>query len=105
MYDWRKEHCDRCVTSKDQCINCKDNPIYADYPKQSKFAAYMPVCPRGYSDCIYDPAYIKFNYSEWYKELYGNMTPAEAILVPDGCMEKCKEDPDMDCCCYDDEDK
>ena len=31
---------------------------------------YKPVCPRGYDDCIWDPAYIFYNYPDWYKKLY-----------------------------------
>lgn len=97
--------CNKCATSKDQCVNCIDNPIYANYPKKSKFSVYAPVCPRGYSDCVNDPAYIKFYHPEWYKELYGTMEPAEAIHKPNGCLESFRGDPDMEYYCYDDEDK
>ena len=53
---------------------------------------YNPVCPFGYDDCVWDPAYIKANYPEWYTKLYGDKTPEEV-----GC--------DTDSCFYDDEDK
>lgn len=64
---------------------------------------YIPVCPRGYDDCVWDPAIIKHRDPEWYKNLYGDMTPEEAIHKPGGCMERFKEDPDMEWYCYDDE--
>ncbi|MBO5953305.1 MAG: hypothetical protein J6Q53_04195 [Oscillospiraceae bacterium] len=66
---------------------------------------YTPTCPRGYTDCIHDPAYIKFHHPEWYKELYGDMTPEEAALEENGCYDSFEEDPDMKYYCYDDEDK
>ena len=53
---------------------------------------YNPVCPFGYDDCVWDPAYIKANYPEWYAKLYGDKTPEEV-----GC--------DTNSCFYDDEDK
>ena len=37
---------------------------------------YQPLCTYGYSDCICDPAYIKANYPDWYKEL-GNPTECQ----------------------------
>ena len=33
---------------------------------------YKPVCPRGYDDCIWDPAYIFSNYPDWYKKECGS---------------------------------
>ena len=50
---------------------------------------YTPTCPHGYDDCVYDPAYIKRHYPEWYEDL--------------GCPTTCE-----DCSAgerYDDEDK
>lgn len=63
---------------------------------------YTPTCPRGYTDCIRDPAYIKFNYPDWYKDLYRNKTPEEAAS---GCRERVREDPNEEYYCYDNEDK
>ena len=60
------------------------------------FKDYIPTCPQGWDDCVCDPAYIKATYPEWYKELYGDMTPEEAA------KKHC--DP-TDEYCYDDEDK
>ena len=68
-------------------------------------AGYTPVCPRGYLDCVYDPAYIRFHYPEWYATLYGSLKPTEAILLKGECMEKMKKDPKERFHCYDDEDK
>ena len=58
---------------------------------------YTPLCPLGNKDCIYDPAYIYFYYPIWYKSLYGNLTPEEAVKR-DNCA-TCNGDG------YDDEDK
>jgi len=57
---------------------------------------YIPVCPKGFADCVCDPAYIKYINPERYNELYGDLTPQEA--ADRDCTE---EDDD----CYDDEDK
>lgn len=99
-------HCDKCVSDKSLCSHCRDNPevqkILASLPKQSFFMNYIPVCPRGYLDCVYDPAYIHFHYPDWYKELYGDKTPEE---VAEKCRQKVLEDPDEEGYCYDDEDK
>lgn len=66
---------------------------------------YAPVCPRGYDDCIWDPARIKHNNPDWYKRLYGDLTPEEAIRVPNGCMDRFNRDPNEDYYCWDDEEK
>lgn len=101
---WNK--CDKCVSDKSLCSHCRDNPevqkILASLPKLSFFMNYVPVCPRGYLDCVYDPAYIHFHYPDWYKELYGDKTPEEAA---EKCRQKMLEDPDEENYCYDDEDK
>ena len=101
--------CDRCVTDKKWCYKCRDSAevqkILMSLPKNSYFASYVAVCPRGYSDCVRDPAYIKFEYPDWYEELYGNITPLEAIWVENGCMERYINDPDEKYYCWDNEDK
>lgn len=66
---------------------------------------YTPVCPRGFDDCVWDPAYIKHTDPDCYKELYGDLTPEEAIYMRGGCNDKYTEDPAMEGYCYDDEDK
>lgn len=80
--------------------NREQSGIFAGYPLE-----YKPVCPRGYTDCVYDPAYIKFHHPEWYKELHGDMTPEEAVHKKGGCYDKVEKDPDEEYYCYDDEDK
>ena len=91
--------CNSCVNQGDICVHCKDNPIYANYPQVSYHQTYKPACPIGAIDCVGDPAYIKFHYPDWYKELYGDKTPKEAAL-------KCRPDwEDRWCRDYDDEDK
>ena len=57
---------------------------------------YKPTCPQGYDDCVCDPAYIHYYYPEWYKKLYGDLTPEEAS------KQRCDPDDEY---CYDDEDK
>ena len=64
---------------------------------------YQPTCPRGYKDCVYDPAYIKYNYPEWYAKLYDSLSVEEASNQ--SCRLKVEEDPDEEYGCYDDEDK
>ena len=49
---------------------------------------YKPTCPRGYSDCVCDPAYIKFYHPEWYKDLYGDLTPQQASKKD--CLQRVK---------------
>ena len=104
------DKCDYCV-HKDtlQCLDCRDSElvrkIIESLPKQSHFQNYIPVCPRGYKDCVHDPAYIKFYHKEWYKKLYGDMSPEEAIHKPNGCYENFVDDPNELYYCYDDEDK
>ena len=75
--------------------------IEADKTEEEAMA-YKPTCPRGYTDCVYDPAYIKYHHPEWYEELYGNKTLEEATGE---CKEKVAKDPDEKYYCYDDEDK
>lgn len=57
---------------------------------------YEPTCPQGFSDCVYDPAYIKCYHPQYYKRLYGELTPEEVS------KKRCIAD---DAYCYDDEDK
>lgn len=100
----KRNVCDRCVTDRTNCLNCMDNPIYANVPLVSLFQEYIPVCPRGYKDCVSDPAYILYHYPSWYKELYGSLAPSQVILLEGGCMERYREDPEEDFYCYDDGD-
>lgn len=101
--------CERCVVDKSFCTDCRDNPIVQtvlkSLPSQSHFQYYNPVCPRGFTDCVSDPAYIKYHYPDWYKELYGDKTPEEAIYAGNGCWDSFQRDPEMNYYCYDDEDK
>lgn len=94
--------CEKCVASKDLCKDCRDNPIFKKVPRTSNFMAYVPTCPREYTDCVSDPAYIKFYHPDWYKRLYGDKTPYEAA---EECRQAVIDDPDERYYCYDDEDK
>lgn len=97
--------CEKCVTDKSLCINCPDNPEYKHIKPYSLFKEYIPVCPRHHEDCVCDPAYIKFHHPKWYAELYGDITPEEAIRTEGGCLDRVAEDPFEEFFCYDDEDK
>ena len=68
-------------------------------------SAYNPVCPRGYKDCVSDPAYLKCYHPAWYQTLYGDLTPVQALEVTNGCMDAVRKDPNENFYCYDDEDK
>lgn len=76
-----------------------------DYDNKCKETWYKPTCPRGYRDCISDPAYTRANHSAWYKEMYGDLEPEEVIKLEGNCLQRFKEDPDEEYYCYDDEDK
>lgn len=95
--------CAVCVSDKSECAGCRENPIYANVPTRSLFQAYVPTCPRGYIDCIHDPAYIKAHHPEYYQNLYGDLTPEQASMK--SCQKRVKEDPNEEYYCYDDEDK
>ena len=101
--------CDKCVSDKSWCSQCRDHPdvqkILTSLPKQSCFMYYKPVCPRGYVDWIWDPGYIWYHYPNWYKELYGDLKPEDAIKQKGSCLDKVAADPDEEDYCYDDEDK
>ena len=57
---------------------------------------YIPVCPKGFVDCVYDPAYIKYYHPQWYDRIYNGLTPQEAADIY--CSER-------EASCYDYEDK
>ena len=63
---------------------------------------YEPVCPRGYKNCVNDPAYIQYKNPSFYKKIWGNKTTYEAA---EECRTAVKEDPDEKYYCYDDEAK
>lgn len=95
-------YCSDCIIEDETiCQKCSDNPNYKCLHSQK--LSYKPTCPRGYSDCINDPAYIKYCYPDWYKELYKDLTPEQASMK--SCQERAKEDPDEMYYCYDNEDK
>lgn len=65
---------------------------------------YTPVCPASYEDCVNDPGYVKHYYPNWYKDMYGDIPPEEAIYTY--CKATCKNvDGCITCADYDDEDK
>ena len=89
---------DECIRDKKEyCYKCIHN-IEITIPK-NYFKQYEPVCPVGYTDCVIDPAYIACHYPDWYKDLYGDLTPIQASA------KSCHPSSDMFCEDYDDEDK
>ena len=95
--------CQECVTERELCPQCVHNPL--NTYRKDLFQSYHPTCPRGYSDCVSDPAFIKKYYPKWYEELYGDKEPSEAIWDEGGCMARVERDPEEKYYCYDDEDK
>ena len=61
-------------------------------PDKFKAVYYTPTCKFGYCDCIYDDAYIKTTYPEWWEDLQKR----EGIKACDQCIDSCN---------YDNEDK
>ena len=59
---------------------------------------YKPLCPLGMNDCVCDPSYIYYHYPEWFKELYGDIKPEEALSIYCSKRHNINE-------CYDNEDK
>lgn len=84
-----------CVRDESYCSKCSRNPDNWDI--RDYYKEYIPTCKHNRDDCIHDPAYIKCFYKDWYRELYGNVSPEEAACM--GCR-NCKSGED-----YDDEDK
>lgn len=73
----KHNRCISCVVDRSKCIRCRENPIYDDIPTQSLYQSYISTCP---------------NYSEWYKELYGGISPEQAS--EQSCRKRLKEDSD-----------
>lgn len=82
-----------CINKNIKCENCRLN-----YPKpdHSYYQTYKPACPQGYTDCVYDPAYIKYHTPRWYEELYGDLSPEEVA------EKNCNVEEEY---CYDDVDR
>ena len=87
---------DHCLAYPQDCAQCGRNRLYKGVPKSNLYKPYEPTCPKGYDDCVIDPAYIKFYHPEWYKSLYGDISPKEAAKI------HCSVEDEW---CYDDEDK
>ena len=88
--------CNTCVTDKNFCVNCIDNPIYKNVPKKSLYKDYIPFCPFGYSNCVNDPEYlIKY----WDK-----FSDQDALISKNYCK-FLKEKFQSNCPYYDTEDK
>lgn len=75
--------CGSCVTDRSMCDTCIENPRYRNITG-SHYAAYIPACPAGYDDCVYDPAHLKAYGPEIYFEAYGDASP-EDVVREHGC--------------------
>jgi hypothetical protein len=73
-------------------MDMKIRTMVMEGPDRFKAAFYEPQCKCGFIDCIYDDAYIKATYPEWYEVLQQR----EGISTCDCCVQGDK---------YDDEDK
>lgn len=89
---------------KKNAYNAEKIPSTQQFQQPSLFQAYIPVCPRGYNDCVCDPAYTLYHSPQWYNELYGQIPPEQVILTEGGCMERYKDGPEEEGYCYDDGD-
>lgn len=69
-----------------------------DYSAKNPESKYTPTCPRGYTDCVCDPAYIRYHHKP-------DMTDEEFNEALEECREAVRKDPNMQYFCYDDEDK
>lgn len=91
-----------CTMTEKECVEGVMLGLRYDEDKD-----YVPLCPIGYTDCICDPAYIKYYHPEWYKELHGDKSPEE--VVKETCCKKIiKLNEPLEtsiCPDYDDEDK
>ncbi|MBR1703226.1 MAG: hypothetical protein IJ716_14975 [Lachnospiraceae bacterium] len=72
-------NCKMCVQDRRECLSCMDNPVFSNVPTESKFVPYIPLCPIGDGSCAFDPAYIRLQNPEWYRKLFGDMEPDEAM--------------------------
>lgn len=105
MEEFRKQLEERAkeilLKREQEALDPRVKTIIMEGPDRFKCGYYKPTCKFDCGDCIYDPAYIHTTYPEWYKELYGAISPEEAATLPDSTCSICSEDDYR----YDDEDK
>ena len=101
-------NCTECIYVDDNCVEArradgcyhgerkgelaKVRTIVMEGPDEFKTTYYTPTCKFGYRDCIYDDAYIKATYPNWYEALQQR----KGIQICDCCIQGDR---------YDDEDK
>lgn len=95
---WHKCQVIRDLEHEMKCAKTILNCVIGDAHKIENILwkePYRPTCPYGYTDCISDPAYIRWNHPEWWEELG----------MPTEC--ECADEYEEGCSCryYDDEDK
>lgn len=72
-------YCDNCLNQhkNEHCRKCADNPNMI--PMISYYTPYLEVCPIGEWGCSKDPGFIKHYFPGRYEELFGNISPKEAV--------------------------
>lgn len=45
----------------------------------SYYTPYLERCPRKEWKCFYDPGFIEYYYPDFFREIFGNITPREAV--------------------------
>ena len=101
-------YCPECEKSEGFIFDTDDDEKEIWKPKEEPHdRGFIEVCPVGFPFCVYDPAYIKHNYPEWYKKLYGNKLPYDAARIPGHCLDHLYKDKQghIQCHEYDTEDK
>ena len=90
---WEEFYEHGCYNSIQDAINALQTlKLYITEPY------YEMHCPYGLYGCIHDPGYLIKSCPDWYRVLYGDFPPEEAIRI--GCLPHCRDGSD-----YDDEDK
>lgn len=69
---------EECVNYSKDCGRCwrsHPQPILGDF-----YQDYIPVCPYCKLNCIHDPAFIKKTDPEYYKLLFEELLPKDAVI-------------------------
>ena len=71
--------CETCLNQhKPQvCLKCLHNPNFGHLG--SYYTPYYELCPDKQWNCPEDPGYMSYWYPEKFKELFGDISPREAL--------------------------
>lgn len=83
-------YCDKCLNryKKDMCGHCADNPV--NFFRASYYTPYLEVCPINEWGCAKDPGFIRYYYPDRYQQLFGDITPSEALNHEECACKSCK---------------